>query len=80
MTNKEIYEIMDRLGMVEEDNNLKACSADEPIDTRSDAEVFAQDTATDLVSTMNFVDSLCIYNDLDTIKKFLVTLIYTNKE
>lgn len=73
MTNKEMYEIMDRLGMIEEDNN-------ESTDGRTNADIFEQDIATDLVYTMNFVDSLCMYNDLDTVKKLLVTLIYTNKE
>lgn len=77
MTNKEMYEIMDKLGMIEEDDG-KVCSADEPI--KSDAEIFDEFTSKDLVSTMNFVEELCMYNDLDTIKKLLITLIYTNKE
>lgn len=74
MTNKKIYEIADKLGMVEH-NEYE--SIDEP--KRTNAEIFEEDIATDLVATMNFVDELCLYNDLDTIKKFLVTVIYTNK-
>lgn len=71
MTTKEIYEIMDKLGMIEEDNS-------ESTDGRTNAEIFDEYTSKDLVSTMNFVEELALYNDLETIKKLLVAIIYQN--
>lgn len=53
--------------MVEEDNGLTP-------------EHFVEEVSTDLVSTIVFVDELTIYNDLETIKKLLVAIIYTNRE
>lgn len=67
MTNRELYGIMERLGMVEEANGLTP-------------EHFVEEVSTDLVSTIVFVDELTIYNDLETIKKLLVAIIYTNRE
>lgn len=77
MTNKEIYEIMDKLGMIEEVNS-KCCDTDGPI--KSEAEIFDEYTSKDLVYTMNFVEELALYNDLETIKKLLVAIIYQNNE
>lgn len=62
MTKKEIYEIMDRLGMIDEGS---------PKDNE-----FAEKNCKDLVSVMNFVDDLFIYNDETTIKKFLTVLFF----
>ena len=67
MTNRELYGIIERLGMVEEDNGLTL-------------EHFVEEVSTDLVSTIVFVDELTLYNDLETIKKLLVAVIYTNRE
>lgn len=75
MKNSDIYKIAYNLGMIDEDSHN--CGVIESV--KSDAEIFEQETATDLVKTMNFVDDLCLYNDLDTIKKFLVAIIYQNK-
>lgn len=57
MNKQEIYDLINKLGMVEE-----------------------VDTPTDLPSVMNFVDTLFIYNDEATIKKFLVCLLYKKEE
>lgn len=74
LSNEKLYEIMDKLGMVDlgdQDSDAR--------DTRTQAEQFAQGTCTDLCRTMNFVDDLTLDNNLDRIKKFLVVLFTENK-
>jgi len=75
MTNKRLYEIIYRLGMIDDDGDKQAS------DTRTEAEIFEQDVASDLVNTMGFVDQLTTYNDLNTFGKLLVAIISElNKE
>lgn len=64
MEKKEIYNILNTLGMVEN----KELSLE-----------LLEDICKDLPALMNFVDNLCLDNDLDTIQKFLVCLFYTKK-
>lgn len=73
MNKQEIYDLLSKLGMIEEDDRL--CSEENP-DRRSDAEAFEEDTCSDLPSVMNFVDELFFNNDEATIKKFLVCLLF----
>lgn len=73
LTNEKMYEIMDRLGMLD-DEDIKACSADEK--PMSNAEYFSTYTSKDLVSTMNFVNELMLSNSAETIEKLLVAMIY----
>lgn len=70
MTNKRLYEIMNHLGMIDDEKGDIESS-----DTRTAAERFEQDTASKLVHTINFVDGLTTYNDLNTFGKLLVVLI-----
>jgi len=56
MTKERLFEIMDQLGMVDE-NDVKVPNK------------------IDLISAMIFVDNLMTYNDLETIKKLLLTII-----
>lgn len=76
MNRQEIYDLLNRLGMIEEDDRI--CCAENP-DRRSDAEVFEEDTCTDLPDLMSFVDNLFINNSEETIKKFLVCLLFNRK-
>lgn len=75
MTNKEIYEILDKLQMVDDADNQPIRSAVE-CDSRTGAERFQEDVCTDLISVINFVDQLTTFNDLNTLKKFLIVLLY----
>lgn len=75
MTNKEIYEIMSKLQMVDDaDTQLIHPVAER--DFRTGAERFQEDVCTDLISVINFVDELTTFNDLNTLKKFLIVLLY----
>lgn len=75
MTNKEIYEIMDKLQMVDDADTQLIHSVVER-DFRTGAERFQEDVCKDLISVINFVDQLTTFNDLNTLKKFLIVLLY----
>lgn len=75
MTNKEIYEIMDKLQMIDNADAQIIHSVVE-CDSRTGAERFQEDVCTDLISVINFVDQLTTFNDLNTLKKFLIVLLY----
>lgn len=76
MTNKRLYEILDQLGMIDDDSEKRCCVEDEPYTTP--AEDFENITSKDLIAVMNFVDDLFLTNDEATIKKFLVAAIFEN--
>lgn len=75
MTNKEIYEIMSKLQMVD-DADIQLIHSVAERDFRTGAEIFQEDVCTDLLSVINFVDKLTTFNDLNTLKKFLIVLLY----
>lgn len=82
MTNKEIYELAIRLGMFDQNNDKDFCCSEEDYRTNpyyrmSDAERFEVDSK-DIVNVVEFVNDLTLYNDLDTIKQFLVCLLTKN--
>lgn len=79
MRNKDIYNIAYRLNMIEDDDT-KPCNCDEDEPCLSPAEAFDETSATDLVSVMKFVDDLTTYNGLETVKQFLVAVIWENRK
>lgn len=66
----------DRLGMIAGQD--KVCSEDVCL-TFEPVEEFIKQDCHGLVSIMNFVDKLTTYNDLETVKKLLVAIIFDMK-
>lgn len=78
MRNKDIYNIAYRLNMIEDDDKT-LCNGDENEPYLSPAERFEETSTADLISVINFVDDLTTYNGLETIKQFLVAVIWENR-
>lgn len=73
MTNKEIYEILDKLGMVDEEGVCKLEGSP------SSADEFQNITCQDIALAIKFIDDLFLQNDENYIKKFLVCLFFNNR-
>lgn len=73
MNNREIYRILELLGMVED-----KCHSEDNYCYESAADEFQISTSKDIVSLTNFVDDLCVNNDINYIKKFLVCMLFEN--
>ena len=81
LTNREIYEIADKLGMIDHsDKNCCAIDKCEENHFETAADEFEMSTSKDLVSLMNFVEELLMYNDSNIIKNFLVAVLYNNNK
>lgn len=77
LTNKEIYEIADRLNMTGEGDRCCCADMDEPYTTMSKD---FQNHSNDIVYVTNFVNDLMLGNDTDRVKQFLVCLLMKNGE
>ena len=81
MTNKEIYELAYSLWMIDDNREEECCSEEEyetnPYYRMSLAERFEVDSK-DIVKVTRFVNELTSYNDLETLKQFLICLISNN--
>lgn len=78
MTNKELYIMLRRLGMVDTKSSSMPCcfiDDDEMIYPEDD---FQDYVCKDTVSITNFVDDLFKNNDINRIKKFLVCMFSDN--
>ena len=77
MTNKELYQIADRLGLIDnEEYHIQEVFLNASMDP---AEEFDKQSS-DLIYTMNFVDKLFNRNDMASLKNFIVAVIHNNKE
>ena len=75
--NKELYQIADRLGLIdEEEYRIQEVFLNASMDP---AEEFDKQSV-DLIYTMNFVDKLFNRNDTASLKNFIVAIIHNNKE
>lgn len=80
MTNKQIYVILDRLGMVEQDvsDQLLVCVDNREIKSAQDK--FQDEICKDVVSVTNFINDLFINNDINCIKQFLTCMFIENSK
>lgn len=80
MTNKELYTMLRRLGMVDQDIDDTLCCFLDDTKKLSKEDNFQNNLCKDIVSLTNFVDDLCINNDINCIKKFLVCAFFENNK
>lgn len=70
MSNADIYEILEKLNMVEDDLSM--------LPDISNKDYFEKYTCKDIVEVLSFVDLLFLSNDNNTIKQFLTALFLKN--
>lgn len=80
MTNKQIYIILDRLGMVEQDISDQRCVYVNDEERKPMQDKFQDEICTDVVSVTNFINDLFINNDINCIKQFLTCMFIENSK
>lgn len=75
LSNKDIYNLLDQLGLTDEDN--RCCCADDLKSCIPADQEFAQ-RSSDIVYVTNFVTDIFVNNDRDTLEKFMVALLIKN--
>lgn len=80
MTNKQIYMILHRLGMVEQDVSDQLCVYANDAERKLVQDKFQDEICKDIVSVTNFINDLFINNDVNCIKQFLTCMFIENSK